>query len=88
MMSGATGGPKPISGLSMSKGPRSIHTKIHNKRFGAGSSNKKNGGAFMANEDFLELATPRDENGAMPSPRQHDQAVTSQERSAKLSGAL
>ena len=42
----------------------------------------------MANEDFLELATPRDENGAMPSPRQHDQAVTSQERSAKLSGAL
>ena len=87
MLGGATGGPKPISGLSMSKGPRSIHTKIHNNRFGI-SSSKKNGGAFMPNEDFLELATPRDENGAMPSPRQHDQAVTSAERSAKLSGAL
>jgi hypothetical protein len=70
------GGPKPINGLSMSKGPRQIHTKIHNSRMNM-SSSKKNGGAFMPNEEFLELATPRDENGAMPSPREKAHAVTS-----------
>ena len=43
---------------------------------------------MMQNEDFLELATPRDENGAMPSPRQNEQVVTSTERNAKLNGAL
>lgn len=84
---GPNGGPKPINGLSMSKGLRSIHTKIHNNRFNM-SGQKKNGAGFMANEDFLDLATPRDENGGMPSPRQNAPAITSAERSAKLSGAL
>jgi len=87
MLGAAPGGPKPISGLSMSKGLRSIHTKIHNNRVGI-STNKKHNGDFLSNEDFLELNTPRDENGGMPSPRQNGQGTTSQERSAKLNGAL
>ena len=45
MLGAAPGGPKPISGLSVSKGLRSIHTKIHNNRAGI-SGNKKSGGTF------------------------------------------
>jgi hypothetical protein len=63
-MLNGNGGPKPIAGLSMSKGLRSIHTKIHNNRSNGKKNNQK-----IDQEDFLDLNTPRDENGGMPSPR-------------------